>query len=77
MPIAEGGSAGSFGSYFSQKIATNVAMTNVDTNGVYNGKCKLIVQNRNFMERSDVEECMKELKNKKSEGFDRILPNGT
>ena len=47
-------------------------MAVVDSEGVYNGKCKLIVQNRNFMTRSDVEMCMSDLKNKKSEGYDRI-----
>ena len=61
-----------FGSYFSKKIATNVGKTTVDSAGVYNGKRKLIVQNRNFMTRSDVEACMMDLKNKKSEGFARI-----
>ena len=64
--------AESFGNYFSQKINTNVGMTVVDSDGVYNGKCKLIVQNRNFMQKSDVELCMADLKNKNSEGYDRI-----
>ena len=43
-----------------------------DRNGVYNGKCKLLVQNRNFMMKNDVEQCMADLNSKKSEGFDRI-----
>ena len=46
--------------------------TELYVNGVYNGKCKLIVQNRNFMTESDVRECIKDLKNKKCEGYDRI-----
>ena len=37
-----------------------------------NGKCKLIVQNRNFMTKKDVEECLLDLKIKKCEGYDRI-----
>ena len=41
-------------------------------NDIYNGKCKLIVANRDFMTRSDVWECMSQLKNKKCEGYDRI-----
>ena len=44
----------------------------VDVNGVYNGKCRLIVQNRNFMTINDVKLCLNELCNKKCEGFDRI-----
>ena len=50
----------------------NVDKAKVDVDGVYNGKNKLIVQNRNFMTRTEVEKCMAELKNKKFEGFDRI-----
>ena len=46
------------------------ARVNVD--GVYNGKCKLIVQNRNFMTENDVRICLGKLNNKKCEGFDRI-----
>ena len=36
----------------------------VNANGVYNGKCKLIVKNRNFMTMNDVRECMADLNNK-------------
>ena len=43
-----------------------------DRNGVYNGKCKLLVQNRNFMMKNDVEQCMADLNSKKSEGLYRI-----
>ena len=39
---------------------------------IYNGKCKLILQNRNFMQKSDVKKCLDELSNKKCEGFDRL-----
>ena len=41
-------------------------------NGVYSGKNKLIVQNRNFMTRMDAEICMADLNTKKCEGYDRI-----
>jgi hypothetical protein len=72
VPIAEGTAAESFGKYFSSKIAANVAKARVGEIGVYNGKCKLLVQNRNFMMGHDVRTCMADLKNKRSEGFDRI-----
>ena len=49
-----------------------MAKTRVDKNGVYNGKCKIIVHNRNFMTEKDVKLCMNDLKTKKCEGFDMI-----
>ena len=49
-----------------------MSRTKVDVRGVYNGKCKLNVQKRNFMLENDVKRCLDELKNKKCEGFDRI-----
>ena len=66
------GVAGAFAEHFNEKIKLNVSKTRVDVGGVYNGKCKLIVQNRNFMTENDVKTCINELKNKKCEGFDRI-----
>ena len=48
-PVAEGCVAESFGSYFSEKTKQKVSWTGVDINHVYNGKCKLLVQNSNFM----------------------------
>ena len=64
--------AGAFAKHFSDKVKLNVAKTRIDTRGVYNGKNKIIVQNRDFMTETDVIICMNELKNKKCEGFDRI-----
>ena len=64
--------AGAFGNYFYSKIKSNVSKAQVNVGGVYNGKCKIIVQNRNFMTENDVKLCLSELKNKKCEGFDRI-----
>ena len=52
-------------------MTSNVNKTKVDPN-VYNGRCKMLVQNHNFMSKKDVEECMDTLVNKKCEGFDRI-----
>ena len=64
IQVAEKDAAESFGSYFSNKIKSNAAQAMLNRNGVYNGKCKLIVQNRNFMMNSDVEQCMADLKTK-------------
>ena len=66
------GVAGAFAKHFHEKIKANVTRTKVKASGVYNGKCKIIVQNRNFMLENDVRVCLSELKNKKCEGFDRI-----
>ena len=60
-----------FVEFFSGKVEDHVKSSIID-NHVYNGKCRLIVANRNFMTKSDVKECMLSLKNKKSEGYDRI-----
>ena len=70
-PVAGTDIANSFAGYFNHKVISNVEKTKVNPN-VYNGKCKIIVQNRNFMTKNDVYECMETLVNKKCEGFDRI-----
>ena len=72
VAVGPGGAAGAFAKHFYEKIRTNVSRTKVDANVVYNGKCKIIVQNRNFMSENNVKTCLNELKNKKCEGFDRI-----
>ena len=51
--IAEGDIANSFAGYFNEKVIINVEKTKVYEN-VYNGKCKMLVQNRNFMTKNDV-----------------------
>ena len=71
-PVAGCNVANSFAKHFNDKIKLNASKIKVDPNGVYNGKCKLIVQNRNFMQKSDISECIFDLPNKKCEGFDRI-----
>ncbi len=71
-PVAGCDVANSFAKHFSDKIKLNISKTNVNLNAVYNGKCKLIVQNRNFMLEADVKECILDLPNKKCEGFDRL-----
>ena len=70
--IAEGQGANSFAKYFSEKIKGNFNKTSIDVNDVYNGQCKLIVQNGNFMTPSDLKECFSDLKLKRCEGFDQI-----
>ena len=40
--------ANSFAKHFHDKILLNVNKTNVNVDAVYNGKCKLIVQNQNM-----------------------------
>ena len=71
VPIV-GCAAQLFGKYFHDKIKTNFANTNIKWNDTYNGKNKLIVQNRNFMTPNDVKICLNDLGSKKCEGFDRI-----
>jgi hypothetical protein len=70
-PIGEGDTATCFAKKICEKVQSNVARATLDANGVYNGKCHLLVQNRNFMKKLDVLTCMDQL-SKKCEGFDRI-----
>ena len=72
VPVPSGDVANSFAKHFKAKIVLNLSKTKVKINEVYNGKCKLIVQDRNFMSRTDVKECLSNLPNKKCEGFDRM-----
>ena len=65
VPVAVGDVANSFAKHFSKKIKLNVSKIIVNLNFVYNGKCKLLVQNRNFMQKSDVKKCLYDLSNKK------------
>ena len=71
VPIAGSDLADAFASHFDNKVRTNVALARVDPNGVYNGRCQLLVQDRLFMDKGDVKECLEMLKNKKCEGLDR------
>ena len=73
VPVRPGGIADSFASYFHEKVKINSKKAKV-VNSVYNGTCKLIVQNRNYMKTNDVKMCLDDLTTKKCEGFDRI-PN--
>ena len=37
--------AGAFAKHFADKIKSNISTARVNANGVYNGKCKMLVQN--------------------------------
>ena len=71
IPIATHETANAFAKFFNEKVMSHANNTKVDP-GVYNGKNKLIVPDKNFMQYNDVKECMLTLKNKRCEGYDRI-----
>ena len=71
IAVHPGDVANSFAKHFHSKVNNFVNATQVNRN-VYNGKNKLIVPNRNFMQKSDVKDCLNLLPNKKCEGFDQI-----
>ena len=71
VPVPAHQIADAFAAHFNDKIKSHVINTKVCPN-VYNGRNKIIVQNRNFMQKNDVKECMQSLKSKKCEGYDRI-----
>ena len=60
-----------FASFFDKKIRDIIDTVSVNE-GVYNGTRKVNSENKFFMSREDVLECMLSLKCKNSEGFDRI-----
>ena len=72
VPVAGCDVANSFAKHFNDKIKFNVSKTSINLNVIYNGKYKLLVKNRNFMQKSDVKKCLYELSSKKCEGFDRL-----
>ena len=71
VPVATREIANAFGKFFSTKVNTLLANSKIEP-GVYNGKNKLIVQNRNFMTKTDIRECIYSIKSKRCEGYDRI-----
>ena len=71
LPVLPSAAADAFAKFFKEKITSHVNNT-VVSQTVYNGKNKLIVQNRNFMTKNDVGECIRSLQSKSCEGFDRI-----
>ena len=72
-PVADSLTVHAFAGYFSRFFLITVKKARVNSNEVYNGKCRLIVQNRNFMKESNVKECFLELSCKKiCEEYDLI-----
>ena len=68
LNVPRGLLADSFASHFHSKVITNAVRTKVNSS-VYNGKCQLIVQNRNFMKINDVKDCLNDLSSKQCEGL--------
>ena len=71
VPVIESNIANTFAIFFSDKVQSIKDSLAINRN-VYNGKCKLIVDNRFFMSSDDVKLAMQSLKPKNSEGYDRI-----
>ena len=63
--------AQAFADFFQTKVTKIVDETNVNSN-VYNGIQKVVAQSENFMSMSSIEECIKSIKIKNTEGYDRI-----
>ena len=63
--------ADSFAGNFHSKVVINSSKAKVNSS-VYNGRCQLIVIDRNFMKIDDVKACLYDLSSEKCEGFDRI-----
>ena len=61
IPIATHETANAFAKFFNEKLTSHAHKKKVNP-GVYNGKNKFIVADRNFMQYCDVKECMSTLK---------------
>ena len=71
ISVKEINQANCFAHHFFNKVDA-IKNSLVINDQVYNGKNKLIVCDRFFMNQNDVKECILSLKSKKCEGFDRI-----
>ena len=71
VKIDENDIADAFANFFESKIQDIQNEISIDEE-VYNGTKKVNADNLNFMTRSNIEEAIKSLKTKNSEGFDRI-----
>ena len=71
QPIEESKASDYFAGYFYDKIKV-IKDNTVIKDTVYNGKLKLLVDNRFFMGYNEIKECLDSLKPKNCEGFDRI-----
>ena len=63
--------ANAFASYFDNKIKNVLEEVTIDEN-VYNGRKLVDTSDKFFMTEPEILQCMKTLKNKNSEGFDRV-----
>ena len=71
VPIADDKVAESFAQYFQEKVSKIVESSQIDPN-VYNGRTKMGTVDCDFMTAIDIYECVKQLKIKNCEGYDRI-----
>ena len=71
IPINACDTPNSFANYFRDKVISIKNEIEINDH-VYNGKNKIIVCNRFFMNVQDIKDCILSLKPKKCEGFDRI-----
>ena len=60
-----------FADFFENKVKTIISEVEI-SNDVYNGKQKMFSQNAMFMTTENIIKCFDSIKNKNSEGFDRI-----
>ena len=63
--------ATAFADFFSNKVKSIISQTVIDPN-VYNGKAKINAHSKFFMTSTDIKECLKSIKTKNCEGYDRI-----
>ena len=71
VPVPENQHADAFAKFFHKKVC-NIKNEIALNDNVYNGNHKLLVDNRFFMNSGDILSCIKTLKPKNCEGFDRI-----
>ena len=60
-----------FANFFSNKVNSIINQAAIDPK-IYNGKRKIEVENEFFMASTDILECLKTIKSKNCEGYDRI-----
>ena len=71
VPVVGSGISDCFAKFFDEKVKNIVGKVKIDEN-VYNGNRKIVAGDLNFMTKQDIIECVKMLKMKNSEGYDRI-----
>ena len=71
IKVPDGEVANCFATFFQDKVEKIVNNAIIDPE-VYNGRRKLVAADSNFMSENDIIECVKQLKLKNCEGYDRI-----